>query len=330
MIYEYAVEPRLVAKWALEGTGRMVGQFGMDHRWLVSDFPKDWVSEVWGALYEHFGYDDGSLDFQNTKPILDAYVQILGEHVIRRTVSIPTTERWIDAALGEHVRRPFHAIVADQGVPENRAVITLDVIDDVRDARWYLPTVEPSPKSAAQIAEVLRPLVARAREIVIVDPYFKAEERFTAPLAAILGASVRDREPELGLPRVVVMTGVDHAHSPLDPPFSSEEKLKVANNLLHWARQRLPSLLPAGIEIEFVCLTQAVGGDPLHNRFVMTDIGGAVMPYGTAARDDAAIDDIQPMQKGIYLARWRQYARRQGVGIVRAGEVIRSALTTRP
>lgn len=36
MIYEYAVEPALVARWAKEGVVGLAGQFGLDHRRVVS------------------------------------------------------------------------------------------------------------------------------------------------------------------------------------------------------------------------------------------------------------------------------------------------------
>ena len=169
------------------------------------------------------------------------------------------------------------------------------------------------------------------REIVIVDPYFDAAaDRFTDALGALLKAAVNHREVALEPPKVVLMTGVEQAHSTRDGVFTEEQKRRVADNLVVKAREHLPGILPQGLEIELVCLAHPQGGDPLHNRFVMTDIGGAVMPYGTDARGAEAMDDLQPMQKGIYLSRWRQYALRQGIAIVRAGEIIRSAAVKTP
>lgn len=328
MIYEYALSPHLVAKWAIEGSGRIVGQFGMDQRRLVADFPKHWTGQVYGALYELFGDDDSSVEFQNARPVLDGFLQWLGEHCVCRTTTVPHGASWVDAALDEHTLRPFYAILANDAVDGQPAVITPAVIENIRDARWYLPTIEPSKKTAAEIASALKPLVARAREIVIVDPYFDAAaSRFTDALEALLKVTMSHREDALGPPCIVLMTGVEQAHSARDGEFTNEQKRRVAENLVAKARVRLPAILPPGVEVELVCLAHPPGGDPLHNRFVMSDIGGAVMPYGIDASSPNAVDDLQPMQKGIYLSRWRQYARRQGIAIVRAGEMISSTVT---
>ena len=138
-------------------------------------------------------------------------LQILAESVIARRAPIESALNWKNAALKEHTQRPFHAILAEADETKNSAVITIDVLDNVRDGRWYLPTIKPSLKTAVDIARAVRPLVARARQIVIIDPYFRAKEkhqnaaanRWVEPLVAILDAALDKREPELGFPKVV-------------------------------------------------------------------------------------------------------------------------------
>lgn len=115
MIYEYALDPMLVVDWAIGRKGRFVGQFGMDQRRLVSDYPKDWASEVYGAFYEHFGYDDSSLEFQNAQPELQSYVQWLSEFTVQRDVKRTAKHTWLQDAVTEHARRPFHAIMTTAG-----------------------------------------------------------------------------------------------------------------------------------------------------------------------------------------------------------------------
>ena len=172
MIYEYAVSPQLVAHWAMHGIGRVVGQFGMDHRRLVADFPVNWKGEAYSALLELFDFDYGSLDFQNACPTMDAYLQILGDPFVCRTTPHARGDEWLPAALNEHAQRPFHAILVERATHDDPAVITPSVMEDVRDLRWYLPTVSPSKKTAEELALALAPLVARAQTIILIDPYF--------------------------------------------------------------------------------------------------------------------------------------------------------------
>ncbi len=325
MIYEYAVSPQLVARWALDGVGRMVGQFGMDNRRLVADFPVNWKGEAHGALLELCGDDFSSLEYQNASPTMDAYLQILCDPIVCRTIPQARGGEWLPAALNEHAQRPFHAILVDEPPPGDPAVVTPSVMDDVRNFRWYLPTISPARKTAEELALALTPLVARAKTIILVDPYFdSSEERFTSVLGSLLKAAVLNREADLGMPKVVVMTGVEKAHALKDGDFTEQQKKNVANHLINKARTHLPSVLPAGVELEFVCLAHPLGGDPLHNRYLLTDVGGAVIPFGADARGAEATDDVQPMQKGIYHARWKQYAKRQNLSVVLDGEVIRS------
>lgn len=119
MIYEYALEPRLVVDWAIARIGRYVRQFGLDQRRLVSDFPKDWQNCVVGAFYEYFDYDDTSLEFQNTQRDLDAYLQILTDYMVHRNIKVPLDCNWLDAALSEHKSRPFYAIFVSKNVTTN-------------------------------------------------------------------------------------------------------------------------------------------------------------------------------------------------------------------
>src|SRR5262245_3397391 len=112
MIYEYALEPSLVVGWSVAGIGRFVGQFGLDYRRLVSDFPKDWKGRVVGEFYKRFDYDDSSFEFQNAQPALEAYLQILTDCMVPRQVTIPLDADWLEAAVIEHSKRPFYAILA--------------------------------------------------------------------------------------------------------------------------------------------------------------------------------------------------------------------------
>ena len=141
-------------------------------------------------------------------------------------------------------------------------------------------------------------------------------------LSSLLKVAVLNREAAFNMPKMIVMTGVEKAHARRYGEFTEQQKNNVANDLVNKARAHLPSVLPAGVELEFVCLAHPIGGDPLHNRYLLTDVGGAVMPFGADARGTETTDDVQPMQKGIYQARWNQYAKRQNLSIVLAGEMI--------
>lgn len=323
MIFEYALDPKLVVDWAICGTGRYVGHIGMDHRRLLSDFPKGWKERTVGEFYERFAYDDSSVEFQNAQPNFEAYLQLLTDHTVCRTAEIRSDADWFLAAIEEHKKRPFHAIMSQKMAEGEQldCVITPEAIDDVRNQKWYLPTIQSSRKSAAEIADVLAPLLKMARQVVLVDPYFDADkERFVASFAEIMRRVFCNEQAITHSPQIALMTGVQQKHNPREGEFTPEQKKRVADDLRVKAMKELPKHLPKGAVVEFYCLQNPEMGDPLHNRFVLTDVGGVVVPYGLddygSGKAHEAKDDLQPMHKGIYEGRWIQYGERKGIDVV--------------
>lgn len=322
MIYEYALDPGLVVDWAINGTGRVVGQFGMDQRRLLSDFPRDWKGHAYGEFYKHFGYDDTSRDFQNAQPAFEAYVQLLTDHMVKRNKTIDISKSWLGEAVAEHSSRPFHAIMASHsGDGSCTAVITPNVIDDIRDGRWYLPTIASAKKTATEIALAVAPLLKVANMIALIDPYFDpSEPRFLATFTEMMKLAFGPSRCIDDRPFVSIMTNVYQAHRSRDGEFTSAQKANVAADLTHKAQQFLPASLPRGAFVDFYCLENPPSGDSFHNRFVLTDVGGVIAPYGlddfTSGAAHNARDDLQPMSKGVYEGRWKQYVEKKDVSII--------------
>lgn len=322
MIYEYALDPNLVVNWAINGTGRVVGQFGMDQRRLLSEFPKDWTGQAYGEFYKHFEYDDTSLEFQNAQPEFEAYVQLLTDHTVRRNRTIDDSKSWLDEAVREHSSRPFHAIMASHtGEGACTSVITPNVIDDIRDGRWYLPTIASARKTAAEIAQAVAPLLKVANKIVLIDPYFDpSEPRFLATFEETMKIAFGASRCIETWPSVTIMTNVYQAHRQRDGEFTASQKANVAADLTHKANQHLPRHLPKGACVDFYCLENPPSGDAFHNRFVLTDVGGVIAPYGlddfSSGATHNAKDDLQPMSKGVYEGRWKQYVEKSDISII--------------
>jgi hypothetical protein len=322
MIFEYALDPKLVVRWAIEGAGRYVGQFGMDHRRLVSDFPTDWVGEVYGAFYEHFDNDDGSLEFQNAQPELQSYVQWLSEFTVQRNAKCSKERDWLHEAVAEHNRHAFYAIMTvDGNGVECREVITPQVLDNLRDKRWYLPTIGTTKKSAEQLAAVMEPMLREAKYIVLVDPYFDASDvKYQTSFSALLRHACHNRSKERSFPEITVMTGIEQKHKPHEGEFTREAMARVADDLRVKAQRELAKLLPVGKSLNFFCLKHPPAGDPLHNRYILTDIGGVIAPYGLAEykpdMEHEAKDDLMLMSKGIYCERHHQYVSKVGIDVV--------------
>lgn len=197
-------------------------------------------------------------------------------------------------------------------------MITEKNVEDIHNAYWWLPTVKPTRKSAAEIATALRPLLQASREIHLVDPYFDfdpKEPRFLNTLIEITNQAIGSHRAVQCTPLIRIVTGVER-----NGKTNYQEAENFAKNIYKRAIQYLPKKIPNGISIQLIVLKNATQGNPLHNRFLLTDTGGVIIPYGLDDYDREhnhnAEDDLEPMHKGTYEKRWNQYVKLHGVQIV--------------
>ncbi len=314
MIYEYALDPALVVDWVISELAVYARQFGLDQRRLVSDFPKNWEGHVYGELYNRF--DDTSVEFQNAQLDLPYYMQCLTEGMVKRDTELLSGD-WINAVIAEHAIRPFYGIFCSKNdsVCLSKEMFTENDINDIKkqNIHWWLPTIKPTRKSAIEIADFLRPLLQASSKIYIVDPYFDFDPnrpRFESTLSEIINQAIKLPRAVCCIPLITIITGVERNNR--NHQLTDQEAENFAKNIEERAKRHLPKELKnLDIKINLVVLKNMPKNDPLHNRYILTDIGGVIIPFGTDDYDRElehnATDDLVPMPIGIYKARWKQY-----------------------
>lgn len=75
--------------------------------------------------------------------------------------------------------------------------------------------------------------------------------------------------------------------------------------------------LPSSVTIEFVRWEERAGGDQIHNRYVLTDLGGVLLGAGIDAGPEGQTDDIQLLSETTYMLRWAQYVDNNGAFTLR-------------
>ena len=63
---------------------------------------------------------------------------------------------------------------------------------------------------------------------------------------------------------------------------------------------------------EFVRWQQRHGSDRLHNRYVLTDVGGVSLGVGLDEGKEGETDDISLLTREQFLKRWAQYVDNDG------------------
>lgn len=323
MIYEYAIDPELVKDWVLNKDVGLAPQFGMDQRRLVSDIASNWEGEVYGALWQHFEFDDTTPAFNDAYQFMTALMEFMRQGPNR---GVKRTNRpWMEQALEVHRVEPFHAILSNDKVAGCDAVITPSVIGDLRNIKWYLPTIDVASKTSDSLANHLTPLLRLASHIVLIDPYFDPDDpAYRGVIKALLKKALSSRAPGRSWPSLTIMSGIDHRQKGKESRTESPEQqwLRASKNRCELAREHLPRFVPKGMEITFQCIAPFADGDEVHNRYLLTDIGGASLPYGTHPVGERVFDDITPLFEGQYRKRWKQFGKGEKLNIIGESVVV--------
>ncbi|KKI15600.1 hypothetical protein XA67_02105, partial [Comamonas thiooxydans] len=219
--------------------------------------------------------------------------------------------------LTVHQDEPFHAILSREKHAQCDAVITPEIIHDLRNTRWYLPTINVTSKTAQALAGQLSPLLRLASQIILIDPYFKAENpEYRNVLTALLQTALNTRATGRAAPSVVLISGVADRDRAASGMPRAEQLLNEAKHRCGMALERLGAAVPKGLCITFQCAAAFADGDELHNRYLLTDVGGASLPYGMHPTGERVYDDITPLFEGQYRARWKQYSKAEGINVI--------------
>lgn len=308
MIYEFALEPDLVARWHDRNVYLFFDEkFGLRARRVVAAYPRNWKRLVWEA----FGKSPAAGD-QNAQMRMTELIQHLSQNSVRRPGTFPEMPSWLARAEAEHSERPFRAIIATLN-PRNRSfVITNRELVKTGHELWKIPDRYPTPRNAEEMANAVSPLMRLCRHAVIIEPHFDpGKQRFRRTLAAILASCGKN---VFGLETIQV-----ELHTSIDRFFEDwergefrdvDEETKIYQNYVFECQSRLPLLVPKGVEFKVVVWKQKPDGEKLHNRYLLTNIYGVIFGTGSDESENPASkesDDIVLLEEGQYLMRYKQF-----------------------
>ena len=309
MIFEFALDPALVAHWYDRKKYLFFEEkFGLRTRRLVSAYPKSkWKKMIWEIFS---GCPDGS--DQNAQMRMTEIVQFLWENAIKRPGNDNKFNSWIDSAEAEHVDRPFHAIISTHN-PNNRDyVIAENELLDKGHPKWIVPYANPVKRSAEDLGMALAQPVRLCKQLILIDPYFDpTKDRFRKPLEAILSSFNHN---VFGIENLQV-----ELHTSIDRFFESwerhdsrniEDEKRVYKNMMSDVGKHLPDLIPKGITLKVVMWKQKANGEKLHNRYILTNVCGVLFGTGSDEADcmeNEETDDLVLLEEGQYQTRCKQY-----------------------
>ena len=157
---------------------------------------------------------------------------------------------------------------------------------------WEAPIGVPIQRQAIEMADCVAPMLRCATRILFVDPHFDPyQERYKKPLGEFLRRVDRKR----GVLTIELHAG-DHGG-------------RAAVRFRDQCQTYLPHIIPSGLELTVYYWKERLGGKELHNRFILTDIGGVQFGHGLDCDLGGGSDDIiSRLDVRSYSREWNDYA----------------------
>jgi hypothetical protein len=279
MLYEYALEPVLLNNW--KDFRCFTEKFGVSRGRMIARYPKRWKRLVYESLA-----NCGEIERKRIEEGLNRlYDRLLARHCEWN----PQLD-WLANAEAEHLHRPFHAILAKTNPNQRNFVLEGDSVDETHPL-WNIGITRVISRTAREMGACVALLLRVSKEIMFIDPYFRPQElRHRRPLEAFLSAVLEKRYGMLPT-RIEIHTGDSLGYD----YFKAE------------GEQRLPSLIPEGIQVHIVRWREKDGGEKLHNRYILTDIGGVSFGVGLDDGADGETDEVTLLEDKTYRFRRAQY-----------------------
>jgi len=289
MIHVYALEPQLVASWAKREQFRFFhDKFGLGTPRAMLELPAftKWKRAVVSEA-ERLGLSE-----EDTKRLEELF-RLLGEHKSRRSDSVyDGLLTWLENAEREHARRPFAGILAAAN-PRAHSAVLIGAQFDVQDSRWSCPVGVTTARKPEAIAQALVAMLVNCRRLHLVDPHFGPENaRHRKVLEAILSILAQNSNA----PEVIRL----HCSGKAKAVFFESEAAQMA------------ARFPVRMTVEFIRWKQRDGGEKLHNRYVLTDLGGVMLGTGLDEGSAGETDDLNLLSHDQYALRWKQFVEDDG------------------
>jgi len=274
MIYEFALDPSLVAEWSdRREFQRYKGRFGIGTARIMARVPKKhWRRLVWEA-FDAKHRDDGPDQQRRRKVLTEILVGSLEAGMSERSCLDHTL--WPDTAEREHAKRPFRALLVAGGTPLGPAGLpTLRDPDFDQDDALWSPEDGLVDRTPDAIVRALAPLLSCAASLRFVDPHFDpTKERWRRSISALLARAVERRESH-AQPKVELHTCVTRGRAGRGAAGMNKEEKKAKAAELAAKFQGLKEWIPAGLPVSVFLWAERETGQEFHDRFLLTDVGG--------------------------------------------------------
>lgn len=276
MFKEIAIDPAAVVASAVQ-FNNIIDRFGIPEGRLIAAFPSTWRKLVFEAAQTKL---EGKMDLKRIEERLNNLPKTV--FISRGRPGQGGNSSWVQAAIDEHRRSPFHAVIASIRVDEDGFVQPDDISNDhpsfAPNRQWNVK------RDAKSMADCCSSLLNGSYHIKLIDYNFNASAlRWKRPFQEFLrrtksGATI-DIFRDDDIQRSNYVTGVEDA---------LKEVARIGAILRLFVR-------PKGT---------------MHKRFVLTDKGGITFDIGLDQdfSGQKTHDIVTVLQEDIRMEQWEKYA----------------------
>jgi hypothetical protein len=292
MFREYAVEPAVLSSW--DSVRYFLDAFGPWKGRFLARYPKHWLRLVYESL------TCGAAE----KKKIEIRLEALDRRVFtaRKGALYDGARPWIDNASAEHAREPFSAIISS-GAGGHAGILDATGIDE-HQPLWRIDQGRLIARDSAAFVAAIQLLLRVSKKIVLIDPYFRPDKRdkvgpLTAFCDVLESGTVVEIHARLG-----------EAGDPSHQHFGAQ------------SHAQLPRAITAGIDATLHTWQQRHGGPRLHNRYLLTEIGGVQFGDSVEVGDAGETDRLSILEEKTRAALWNDYAEPAATSFHRVGAAI--------
>jgi hypothetical protein len=274
MFYEYALEPAVLSsrdrvRFFLDAFGPWKGR-------LLAEYPRRWKRMVIQGL------DCPPVE----KLSIVERLRDLDDRVFsaRANFDYDGTRSWLENTLTEHQREAFRAIIA---AAPSTAPYELDgATVDERDPLWRVETGQLVAREPEAFVKALELLLKISSRVIIVDPYLISDTNDKTRAVCAFCDFVR-------------------GHASVEVHCS--DSAVSYDHCMRTTERALQRALPLGVEVQVHCWKERRGGRRLHNRYLLTDVGGVKFGDSIEHGGTGQNDHLSILDDGSYKSLWNDY-----------------------
>lgn len=287
MIKEFALDPTLLLHWAKSTRDyhEFFREYGRGTPRLISSFPKKKFSKLRSYLIEK----SDCLENESAKLRYIEMVQALADGLVCRSCEASVTNDWYDLVQIENQLNPFDAILSSHKINLDSAVSLDDMYDSVL---WNLPFQLNIKRTQEEFLNHLDSFVKTTKEYLVFVDAFCYQSRAIDIIAKLINKLEQRKSKEV-IPKVLIF-------------YRENQNSKN----VHYVKENILAKIKPELEIDLIVseLQPSAGQDAFHNRYILNDCGGILLPYGFDLSDeDCETDEAIILSKENYNKRWGQF-----------------------